>query len=235
MQGPARILAALAVGLGLSLGSGCAEIAGNMRGVAESLSLKKTTEQELGIKTPKDRMKDLKQLAKNVGHQKPEEQQRIVDVLSRELAAERDPLVRRHIVRALAACPPASAEKVLFGCLEDPDMETRRTVCKCLGERGGPASIQELGRVIASETNFHVRIAAVKALGETNDKGAMMPLVEAMADSDPALKNRARESLTAVSGRDYGTNVQAWREFAQNGKTELPEVSLAERIRRDYF
>lgn len=235
MLGSVHILAAL-VALGcLTLAAGCAEVADNLRGVGEKLTFKKTPEQELGIKTPKDRIKELKQLAKAIGEQPAGEQQRIVDVLARELAAERDPIVRRHILRAVAACPPAAAETVLIGAMADPDAETRRTVCACLGMRGGKASIQELTRVLASETNDNVRLAAVKALGQTKDSGSMMPLVDVMAESDPAMKNLARESLSAVSGKDYGTNVQAWREYAQNGKTELPEVSIAERITRTIF
>jgi HEAT repeat protein len=235
MLGPVHILATLMALCCLTLASGCAEITDSLRSAGQVLSLKKTPEQELGIKTPKDRIKELKQLSKAIGDEPPGEQQRIVDVLTRELSAERDPIVRRHILRTIAACPPASAEAVLIGAMADPDAETRRTICVCLGQRGGKASIQELARVLSSETNGAVRIAAVKALGQTKDTGAMMPLVEVMAESDPALKNRARESLSAVSGRDYGTNLQAWREYAQNGKTDLPEVSIAERISRSLF
>lgn len=235
MLGSVHILAAL-LALGcLTLAAGCAEIAGNLSSVGETLSFKKTPEQELGIKTPKDRIKELKKLAEAIGDEPAGEQQRIVDVLTRELAAERDPIVRRHILRTIAACPPAAAETVLIGAMADQDAETRRTVCACLGMRGGKASVQELSRVLTSETNDSVRLAAVKALGQTKDNGSMMPLVEVMAESDPALKNLARESLSAVSGKDYGTNVQAWREFAQHGKTELPEVSIAERISRSLF
>lgn len=235
MLGSVHISAAL-LALGcLTLAAGCAEIATNLRDVGDKFVLKRTPEQELGIKTPKDRIKELKQVANAIGDEPPGEQQRIVDVLTRELASERDPIVRRHILRTIAACPPASAETVLIGAMADPDAETRRTVCACLGMRGGKASIQELSRVLASETNDSVRLAAVKALGQTKDSGSMMPLVDVMAENDPALKNLARESLSAVSGRDYGTNVQAWREFAQHGKTDLPEVSIAERVSRNLF
>lgn len=235
MQGPVQILAALAATFCLAMATGCAEIAENLRGVGDKLTLKKTPEEELGIKTPKDRIKELKSLAAVIADQPPQEQERVVGVLARELKDENDPIVRRHILRTIAKCPPASAESILIAALGDPDMETRRTVCKCLGQRGGPAAVGELTRMVSSETNFDVRIAAVQALGQTKDKGAMMPLVEAMVDGDPAMQDSARLSLNEVSGRDYGTNVQAWREYAQNGKTEQPEVSIAERIRRSFF
>ena len=43
------------------------------------------------------------------------------------------------------------------------------------------------------------------------------------------------ESVVAVSGRDYGNDVQAWRQYAQTGKSDAPEVSVAERVRRSLF
>jgi hypothetical protein len=56
-----------------------------------------------------------------------------------------------------------------------------------------------------------------------------------MVDSNPAMQKRAHEALTAVSGRDYGENVQAWRDYAKNGSTNAPEVSIAERVMRTLF
>ena len=76
---------------------------------------------------------------------------------------------------------------------------------------------------------------AVKALGETADKAALAPLADALVDPNPAIQFRAQESLRAVSGRDYGNNVQAWREYAKTGTTTTEEISFAERIRRSIF
>ena len=131
--------------------------------------------------------------------------------------------------------PQPAAGGVLIGALADSDKETRRIACTCLGKRGGAQAVTELSRVIASDTDFDVRIAAVSALGITGQSSAVAPLAEAIIDPDPAMQAKARESLTAVSGRDYGNDVQAWREYAKNGKTDAPEVSLAERLRRSVF
>ena len=49
-----------------------------------------------------------------------------------------------------------------------------------------------------------------------------------MADGNPAMQATAHVALTEVSGHDYGNNLEAWREFAQNGTTEAPEISVAE-------
>ena len=82
--------------------------------------------------------------------------------------------------------------------------------------------MNELARVLGSETNGDVRMAAIEALGNTKDKAALAPLAEVLTDADPAMQAEAHAALTAVSGRDYGVNVQAWRELASTGKTEAP-------------
>ena len=80
-----------------------------------------------------------------------------------------------------------------------------------------------------------MRLAAVRAMGHTKETTALAPLAEALADADPAMQALAQESLTAVSGHHFGDNVQAWREYAATGKSDAPEVSLAERIRRSIY
>jgi HEAT repeat protein len=89
--------------------------------------------------------------------------------------------------------------------------------------------------VLASDTNVDVRLAAIDALGHAGDKGAMVPLSEAMVDADPAVQAQAQQALVAVSGKDYGNNVEAWRELASKGTTEAAEVSFAEKLRRNFY
>jgi HEAT repeat protein len=232
MQGPVHKLAALAVCSCLALLSGCAATAD---GVAGLFHRKKTTEEILNIKTPDDRRKELQELAKTAKKKPPEEQQRITAELSKEIQRENDPRMRRQILRTLTAYPTPMASAVLVAALGDSDMEVRRVACKALGERGGKDAVQELTRVVSSDTNLDVRLAAVRALGETRDSTALSPLAEALVDPDPAIQFHATAGLRAVSGRDFGTDAQAWREYAQTGKSSAPEVSLAERLRSLFY
>jgi HEAT repeat protein len=235
MHGPVHILAALVVCCCLAMLAGCAETAEHTSGLISSVFHKKTPEQILNIKTPDDRVKELRKLAKAAKKKTPEEQERIVTELAKEIQQENDPFLRRQILRTLAVYPPPLAAAVITAGLADSDTETRRVACTCLGIRGGKDSVQELTRVMASDTNLDVRLAAVRAMGHTHDSSAMPPLAESLIDPDPAVQALARGSLKAVSGRDYGNNVQAWREYAQSGETTAPEVSLAERMRRAFY
>jgi len=214
--------------------SGCAQTASSI-GNFVSRPFKKTPEQELGIKTPKDRVVELRKLAKSAHKQSLAVQERTVAELAEDYKGESDAWVRREILRALAAYPQPQAGAVLVSALADAEVETRRVACAGLGTRADPTAVQELSRVVASDTNLDVRLAAVEALGRTGDQKALGPLAEAMADADPAMQWQAERALVAASGHDYGNDVQAWREYAQTGKTGAAEVSFAEKLRRTFY
>ncbi len=228
-------MSALAVGCCLALIAGCAATAESAGDFMGKLSGKKTPEQLLNIKTPQDRHKELVQLAKDAGDKSPAEQERIVAELAKEIQHEEDAMARRQILRTLAEYRTPLALAILQAGLKDTDFEVRRIACKSIGKQGGPQAVQALTQVANSDTEADVRIAAVKALGETADKAAIAPLAEALIDPNPAIQFRAQESLRTVSGRDYGNNVQAWREYAKTGTTTAEEISFAERIRRSIF
>jgi HEAT repeat protein len=224
MHGAVHKLAALALCFCCAALSGCS-----------FFNKKPTPEQVLHIKTPDDRMKELRELAKTAKKKSPEEQQRIVDDLSKQIQQEAEPPMRRQILRTLANYPQPAATAVIAAGLNDGDMETRRVACASMGKRGGKEAVQELTRVATSDTNPDVRLAAIRAMGLTKDAAALMPLTEAMGDADPAMQARAHESLVAVSGRDFGNDAKAWRDYAMTGKAESSTVSIAERLRRLFY
>ena len=77
-----------------------------------------------------------------------------------------------------------------------------------------------------------VRMAATKALGKMKSPEAIQGLAVALEDRDPAMQYVAVESMKTVTGKDYGPNVEAWRQVATGG-TPPPEhvPSIAERVR----
>ena len=232
MRGSVDKLSVLAISCCLAAASGCAATAEQ---IASWKPGKKTVDQELGVKTPDDRAKELRKLRKTAKKQKPEEQQRLSAELAKEIQHENAPIQRRNILKTLAELPTPMATAVIVAALKDPDFETRRCACECLGHRGGKETVEELTRVLTSDTHPDVRLAAVRALGHTKDSTALIPLSEALADADPAMQTRAVESLTAISGHHYGNNLEAWRQFAKTGKSDEPEISIAERMKRAIY
>ena len=173
MHGPPHKLAALAVCLWLIAAPGCAQ---TTKGNWNWPWVKKPTNDYLSqVKTPDDRIKELKELAKKAHKLPAAEQQTAVAALCKELQNESEPILRRNILRTLAEFPQPEAATAIIGTLEDNDLETRRTACRCLGKRGGPDAVRELTRVISSDTVHDVRVAAVRAGPHQRQDGAWRP------------------------------------------------------------
>ena len=209
----------------LVAGSGCAHTADQS---AFRFPWQEVPEKIPGVKTPQERIEELSALPAVTGQQAAE----LAEQLAREIQREQDPLVRMHIVRALAKLPDARAAAVLHLGLEDPSDMVRIACCEAWGSRGGPEAVTELSTVLQAESNIDVRMAAARALGETQDAAAVKPLADTLTDNDPAMQRRIMESLKNVSGKDYGYDVQAWRQYAAGETPQTQSVSIAERLRQ---
>jgi len=153
--------------------------------------------------------------------------------LSARLPSERDPILRRRIVEALAKIPDPAAMSGLRSALTDDDLHVRLAAIDAFGRRGDADSFHLLSAALTSDKHEDVRLAAARELGRLKDpqlkQAAVAPLAEALATNDPALKNRLVQSLESVSGRRYGNDANAWRRFAQGEAVPERERSLAER------
>jgi HEAT repeat protein len=183
--------------------------------------------------TPAMRADALAQFAmRSTGVDSPE-QREITDQLARQMQVEPDPLVRQAVIRAIAEFRTPIAQQVLEAGLADDDEAVRVACCQELGRRGEEASVAVLANVIRSEKNIDVRLAAAEALGKFKSPEAVQALIVALEDRDPAMQYVGVQSMKAVTGQDYGPDVQAWRTAAGAGIPPAAQVpSLAERIRK---
>jgi HEAT repeat protein len=185
-----------------------------------------------GLKTPQERIEELAQLTDQAARQTSAEQARLADELAQEIQREQDVQVRRQIIRTLAVIPNERAAAVIHAGLDDPDESVRIACCEAWGKRGGSLAIEELSTALETQSSVDVRIAAAKALGELNDPAAVQPLAQLLVENDPAIQRRAMESLKYASGKDYGYDVQAWRQYAQGQPVEQKSVGIAELWKR---
>jgi HEAT repeat protein len=90
-----------------------------------------------------------------------------------------------------------------------------------------------LAEVLRRDPDIDVRLAAARSLGEIGDPAAVTALGAALDDTDPAMQVRAVASLREVTGKDFGADVNRWRQYVQGESPSPPEpVSFAERVRR---
>ena len=188
----------------------------------------------VGIKTAAQHIEELKAMEKAAKSASPDDQQRASQELAQRLQLEQDPLVRMQLVQTLAALPTPAATAALQAALTDSNADVRVACCQAWGRRQGSEATKALTQVLSSDTDIDVRLAATRALGEMRDEAAIPALGEALSDTDPALQYRAVQSLKHVSGRDFGSDMNAWREFAKNSRN-APPPTIAERLRSWFY
>ena len=123
-----------------------------------------------------------------------------------------------QILRTLGYFPTEKSASILAAGLHDHDRDVRMAACEGLGRQGGPTAAQELARVLAEDADIDVRLAAARGLGESATPTALPPLGDALEDQDPAMQFRAIASMKKISGKDFGNDVGAWREYAKSGQ-----------------
>ena len=183
--------------------------------------------------TPQMRMDAISQIAAKSTRTDTPDQRQITDELARQIQIEPDPLVRTTIVSAVAEFHTPIAPQVLRAGLNDDSAAVRIACCRALGERAEPDSVPRLAQSLKQDKDLDVRLAAAEALGKINSPASVTALVAALDDRDPALQYVGVQSMKALTGKDYGGDVDAWRQLA-TGQTPTPRAdtpTIAERLR----
>jgi hypothetical protein len=188
--------------------------------------------------TPKMRADAVAEFAmRSTGVDTPE-QREITDQLARQIQIEPDPLVRQAVIRAISEFRTPMAQQVLEAGLADQHEMVRIACCQALGARAvagvsdpGHSSVAALAKSLRTDKDMNVRIAATEALGKIKSPEAIQALAAALDDRDPALQYVGVQSMKRVTGKDYGPDVQTWRQVAAGQAPPEKVPSVAERIR----
>lgn len=179
--------------------------------------------------TPRDKMEQMRQLSDNSEKMTPELQQRVADELAKGIAHEQDPMLRAQILRTLGHFPGEKSGVMLAAGLHDHERDVRIAACEGLGRHGGELAATELTRVMTEDADIDVRLAASRGLGEAKVKSALPALADVLEDQNPAVQFRAVASMKQISGKDFGSDMGAWREYAKTGQ-EPEKPSFASRV-----
>lgn len=184
-------------------------------------------------RTPAMRADAISQFSMRSTREDSPEQREITDQLARQIQIEPDPLIRQAVVRSIAEFRTPMAQQVLEAGLSDENTAVRVACCQALGQRADEASVPALAKALSADENVDVRLAAAESLGKIKSPAAIQALVAALDDRDPALQFVGVQSMKSITGKDYGPDVQAWRQAATGGNPLAPgEPSVAERLRR---
>jgi hypothetical protein len=185
-----------------------------------------------GTQAPNLQMEDLKKQRGELAGLAADQQQAKAAELAERYRNESDPILRAQVVRTIAVCGSPAAGETLKAALADSERDVRLAACDAWAAHGGPQAIAMLGQTLRSDKSKDVRIAAARALGKLGPD--VVPVLSvALDDPDPALQYRTMQSLRQVSGKDFGDDVAAWREFTRGGAPK--EISTVQRMKLEYF
>ena len=187
-------------------------------------------EERTSYRTPSQRIAALEDLTMSPVDS-PAAQEEIVKRLAEMIRDEDDPLIRRRILETIAKYPSPASDALLKVALQDQSPRVRERACELIGNRGGSAAARTLAEALASDTDVDVRLAAARELSRFKDQESIAAMQPALEDNDPALQYRAMLSLKDMTGKDYGSDVSAWRQFVQTGEPpKKKEESFVQRL-----
>jgi hypothetical protein len=198
--------------------------------------------------------KALRSLTEPLQHGGNQQQQDvIVKLLVQSVTSDPQPLCRLAAISTLQHFKDPRAAQALIDAYERasyfqrdrPDaMETiQEQALQALGVNGNPVAVDLLVRILKAppgtgpsgdkQNDLNQRIYAARALGHFPQYQAAEALVSVLrTEQDVALRNRATESLCAITGKDLPANAEAWSEFLhKSGKEALAKKpSLSDKL-----
>lgn len=182
------------------------------------------------IITPAMRAASIREIGPRSDDADSAQQLSMCEELAQQIRTEPDPIVRRAIQETIAKFETPLASAVLQAGLNDDDRDVRTTCCRQLGRRKDPAAVAALSRIVASDPDAEVRMAAIGALGKFDSEDAVVGLAAAVKDRDPAMQYAGVQAMKTASGKDLGNDVEAWRQYAATLAPASPtggETSIA--------
>ena len=175
-----------------------------------------------------DRISAIKRQGETARNATLPERQRIAQTLAQQIQREENPLLRQHLVRAVAICRTPLAGSVMRAALSDEDIDVQIEACRAWGRWGTDESVQVLGQVISNESAaLDVKLAAATALAGSKQPGTVQALSVALEEGrNPALQHQAVQSLKEVTNQDLGNDVVAWRNFAGVSSQDIGPAPL---------
>lgn len=159
------------------------------------------------------------------------QQMQISQELNELVRSEQNVVLVAQAVRTQAALPQEAALESLRFATTHPQAEVRVAACRAWGRKGGNEAAETLARVLGSDTDVDVRVEAARELKRFPSPAAVQSLGVALDDPNPALQHRCVESLKVVTGKNFGEDVRAWREYVASGQAQpSPATSIADRV-----
>jgi HEAT repeat protein len=143
------------------------------------------------------------------------------DVALALLAGDMDAEVRRTAAVRLGTRDLKAAVEPLVTALADKDWGVGVCAAVSLGLTQSETAIEPLAKLSKSGADWKLRAAAVVGLSHMFVKGAIPPVIEALADADPFVVRCAHIRMILVSGQKLEPKREVWREWWEKNKDRV--------------
>lgn len=139
---------------------------------------------------------------------------------ARAALGDAEPRVRAAAVYALGRARDAAAIGGLVEAAEDRAERVRQEAPGALARVAGVRSLATLARLL-EDARWRVRLAAARALADLREPQAVALLVERLAAEPGRLREDLLALLQRLTARDFGLDVQAWRDFVRDAPPDF--------------
>lgn len=121
--------------------------------------------------------------------------------------------IRAMICRTLGELGDPRAREVLLKAVHHQEAVIKIEACRALGKVGLPEDATVLAQIMTLDLLEDARIAAVEGLADlkSHDPRIYRVLLDAMEHDDPAIRLASLNTLRALTGKDLGTEAEAWQ------------------------
>lgn len=174
-----------------------------------------------------ERVDELTILKSRLPGMEPSEQATWSGLLEKLVKSDPSPEMRSLACQTIATVPGEAAVRALNSASTDPSEKVRLIACAGWRTRGGIEAKNMLLTMAANTKETpSVRRAAIAGLASFNDDEVKSTLARLLEDKSPALQYQTALSLKTITGRDYGGDIQSWRDYMSGQDVPQPEKTL---------
>lgn len=177
------------------------------------------------------RLSELKLLRDRLPSMDPSEQLAWAGRLEQVIAKDPSPEFRTQAVAAIAMIPGEATIRALNVASADSTEKVRLAACNAWQQIGGPEARDMLMTLAnKSSESTSIRQSAIEGLAQFNEAEVRETLALLLEDRSPAIQYQVTRSLAKLSGKDFGGDMQAWRDYLSGQDVPEPPKSLTAKV-----
>jgi hypothetical protein len=174
-----------------------------------------------------DRVEEMLYLQGQLPSYDSAKQQQWAEVLSGIIKNDPSPEARTLAVQTICLVPGEITVRALNIASTDDVEKVRLAACQSWKTIGGPAARDMLLTLASNQQETpSVRRAAIANLSLFDESEVRNTLARFLDDKSPAIQYQTALTLKQLTGRDYGGDLQAWRDYMSGQDVPQPDSSL---------